>query len=283
MIRKFFHKLWPFGKADEPSVRDTIEELIEETEEGEASLDPEEKTLLTNILNLRNLTAEDVMVPRADIAAVPVDISYDVLSLKLSEMHNTRILVYRGTLDEILGFIHIKDVLDYKSGNNAFDLNSIIQEALFIAPSMRLLDLLLQIKITRIPIALVVDEYGGVDGLVTTWDIIKVFLGDLSTPNAKDPQPEFTRLSDNSIMVDARFSLEDLSKEFPLSLTEEEQDEIDTVGGLVFYLAGRVPAKCEIVKHSSGLTFEVIEVDPRRIKKVRIYKSKNQEENGTLS
>ena len=278
MLSDFFKRLWPWAKQTEASVRDTIEELIEESGDGEDSLDPEEKTLLTNILNLRDVCAEDVMVPRADIKAIPIDISYEDLASKLSSIRNTRIPVYRGTLDEVVGIIHVKDVLEYAGAPTTFDCRKIMQDVLFISPSMRLLDLLLQMKVTKLPMALVVDEYGGVDGLITTWDVIKEFLGDLSTVHEQETDPKFTRLSDQSMMADARLPLETLVNECSIQLTEEEMDEIDTVGGLVFSIAGHIPAMHEVIKHPSGVTFEVLEVDPRRIKKVRIYKSKREEE-----
>ena len=283
MLIKLFEKFWPLKKVSEPSVRDTIEELIEENEVGEASLDPEEKMLLTNILNLRDLSAEDVMVPRADIAAIPVHIDYREILSKLTKIQHARIPVYKETLDETIGFVHVKDIFHHSNQEASFDLKTITQNVLFIAPSMRLLDLLLQMKITRTPLALVVDEYGGIDGLVTTWDIIKKFLGDLTTPDQFPLEHKMTRLGDKSIIVDARWPLVELEKEFNISLPDEEKDEIETVGGLVFYLAGHIPGKCEIIKHPSGFIFEILEVDPRRIKKLRIYKSKGQEDHGGSS
>lgn len=273
MILDFLRKLWPFNKPVEPSVRDTIEELIEESEEGESSLDPEEKTLLTNILNLRNLTAEDIMVPRADIHAVPIDIKYHELKNKMASIHNTRLPVYRGTLDDVIGYIHVKDILEYTGAPETFKCEKILKDVLFVAPSMRLLDLLLQMKVTRVSLALVVDEYGGVDGLITTWDIIDEFLGDLNTFENLNAPPEFTRLSDNSYIADARLPVDILMKEFALPLQDGELDEIETLGGLVFALAGRVPARSEVIKHPSGLTFEVLEADARRVRKIRIFTS----------
>ena len=264
-------KFWPFKKSIEPSVRDTIEGLIEEDEQGEDSLDPEEKTLLTNILNLRDISTGDIMIPRADIKAISGDIHYEDLRDKLSSIHSTRIPVYRGTLDDAMGYIHVKDILEYAGTASTFNCHKILKDILFVAPSMRLLDLLLQMKVTRIPMALVVDEYGGVDGLITTWDIIDKLLGDLSTSNTLDPTPQITRLSDQSIIADGRLPIETLKQEFSVNFQENELEEIETVGGLVFALAGRIPDKCELIKHPSGMTFEVLEVDARRVKKVRIF------------
>lgn len=274
MIKDFFQKLWTFKRTGEGSVRNTIEELIEGNEEGEASLDPEEKTLLTNILNLRDICVWDIMVPRADIQAVPLDISYEMLSGKLSTLHHTRIPVFRETLDEVQGFIHVKDILEFSASPSAFECRKILRDILFVSPSMRLLDLLLQMKVASLPLALVVDEYGGIDGLVTTWDIIKEFLGDLSTDSEEQNRPELTRLSDHSILTEGRLPLEILHKEFSIKFKKEDSDDVETVGGLIFSLLGRIPAKHELIKHPKGLTFEILDVDPRRIKKVRIYHSK---------
>lgn len=277
MLDQLLRKFWPFHKPEEPSVRDTIEELIEETEEGEESLDPEEKTLLTNILNLRDVTAADIMVPRADIKAIPVDMSYKDLTVKLSSIHNTRFPVYRGTLDDVIGYIHVKDILEYGGLNSdQFKCEKIVKDILFIAPSMRLLDLLLQMKVSRIPMAIVVDEYGGVDGLITTWDIITELLGDLSTVVDHQTPLELVRVTDHVYIADGRLPLETLVKEFSLSLQEEGSDEIETLGGFVSTIAGRVPAKNEIIRHSSGLTFEVLEADSRRVRKVRIVNGSHQ-------
>lgn len=261
---------WAFNKGStEPSVRDAIEELIEEDKEEGQTLAPQERILLTNILKLRDLTAEDVMTPRVDIKAIPLNLPYEELVNNVASINHTRVPVYRGTLDEVIGFINSKDVLSCAPGEENFNYRAIMKEAMFISPSMRLLDLLLQMKISKVPIAFVVDEFGGVDGIVTSWDIIQEILGSLGeTHNAAE---EITRLSDHSAIVDARLPVEQFEQEFHIKLSEEEKDDVDTVGGLIFAIIGRVPNVGETIEYTSGISFEILEADERSLKKIRIY------------
>jgi magnesium and cobalt transporter len=260
----------PFRKNPD-SVRKTITELIQESpQEGSSSLNSEERTLLSNVLRLRDMSVDDVKIPRADIIAISVDIKFTELIKLISETPFTRLPVYHHTVDDLLGHIHVKDIALHAK-NSDFNIRNIIQQVLFVPPSMRLLDLLLQMRSTQIPMAYVVDEYGGVDGLVTSWDIIREILGDLQDDHTPEISSQITSLDDGTYIIDARLLVEDLEERVGKILTDEErQEDIETVGGLIMYLAGRVPDRKEVISHSSGIEFEVLEASPRSITRLRL-------------
>jgi len=254
------------------TLRDTIEEIIEETEtEADAPISQDESALLRNILQLRNLTAYDVMVPRADIAAVPVDVELAELVRVMNAKGHSRLPVYRETLDDVIGMVHIKDVLTSLTGERPFDLKSILREVLFVAPSMRALDLLLQMRLARIHMALVIDEFGGIDGLTTIEDVVEEIVGEIEDEHDVEQGPKMLARPDGSLIADARTTIEEFERRVGPVLSEEEREQdIDTLGGLVFTLTGHVPTRGETVTHPSGIVFEVIEADPRRIRRLRI-------------
>ncbi|XP_022778431.1 uncharacterized protein LOC111319988 [Stylophora pistillata] len=222
------------GEKDaESPARDALEELIEE---DEASIDPEERLLLGNILDLRDQNASDVIIPRGDLKAISMEATFEEIASVVSASPFTRILVYKGTLDTIVGFVHIKEILKFASDFSRFDLKSILQRILFVSPSMPLLDLLLQMRMTKIPLAVVVDEYGATDGLVAAWDIIREILGDIGDIHDMESAPQMTRISDSSVLVDGRLDLEDLEDALGPFRTEEDRNEdVETVGGF-FYI-----------------------------------------------
>src|SRR5215468_322557 len=254
------------------TLRETIEELIEETDnEVDAPISEDESALLRNILHLRNLTAYDVMVPRADIAAVPVDVELAELIRVMSTKGHSRLPVYRETLDDVVGMVHIKDVLTSLTGDRSFDLKAILREVLFVAPSMRALDLLLQMRLARIHMALVIDEFGGIDGLTTIEDVVEEIVGEIRDEHDVEPGPTMLARPDGSLIADARTTIEEFERRVgPVLSDEEREQDIDTLGGLVFALTGHVPTRGESVTHPSGIVFEVMEADPRRIRRLRI-------------
>jgi magnesium and cobalt transporter len=254
------------------TLREAIEELIEQTEtEVDAPISEDESALLRNILQLRNLTAYDVMVPRADITAVAVDIALTDLVRVMSTKSHSRLPVYRETLDDVVGMVHIKDVLTCLTGDRPFDLKSILREVLFVAPSMRALDLLLQMRLARIHMALVIDEFGGIDGLTTIEDVVEEIVGEIEDEHDVEQGPKMLARPDGSLIADARTTIEEFERRVGPVLSEEEREQdIDTLGGLVFTLTGHVPTRGESVTHPSGIVFEVIEADPRRVRRLRI-------------
>lgn len=254
------------------TLRETIEELIEESEiEGDSPISEGESALLRNILKLRDLTAYDVMVPRADIAAVPADVSLRQLVQVMSTKGHSRLPVYRETLDDVVGMVHIKDVLTCLIGERPFDLQSILREVLFVAPSMRALDLLLQMRLSRIHMALVVDEFGGIDGLTTIEDVVEEIVGEIEDEHDVEQGPKILARPDGSLVADARTTIEEFENRVGQVLTEEEREQdIDTLGGLVSALTGHVPMRGESIAHPSGIVFEVMEADPRRVRRLRV-------------
>jgi len=253
----------------ESSVRDTLEELIEERDDAEASIAEDERVLLSNILDLRDRTVHDVMVPRADIIAVDSAAPRSrVIALMTREGHS-RLPVHGETLDDIIGMVHIKDVAA-RPKDEAFTLSKIVRRALFVSPSMQVLELLLEMRVTRSHMAVVVDEYGGVDGLVTIEDLVEEIVGEIEDEHDRSDEPTLVKRSDGSLDADARATLEALEEITGPVVTEEERADIDTLGGLVFSLASHVPIRGELVSHPGGLEFEVIDADPRRIKRLRV-------------
>ncbi|PWC41325.1 hemolysin family protein [Azospirillum sp. TSO22-1] len=257
------------GRGDN-TLRDTIEELIEDDDESESSMGAGERTLLANILKLRDRTVVDVMVPRADIVGIDVDTPLPALIQRMSDEAHSRLPVYRETLDDVVGMVHIKDVLACVASQKAMELKDIVRDVSIVAPSMPVLDLLLQMRQTRQHMALVVDEFGGIDGLVTIEDLVEEIVGEIEDEHDEAAQPRLVERPDGSLIADARISIEDFEARVGPVLTEEEREDIDTLGGLVVSLAGRVPGRGELLKHPSGLEFEIVEADPRRIKRLRV-------------
>ncbi len=261
------------GRHDS-SLKETIEEIIEEHNgQEDDTLEPEERVMLHNVLTLGDTKVSDIMVPRTDISAVPVDIGLAELKAHILEQQHTRTPVYDETMDNVLGFIHVKDLMPMLGGEKKFDLRAAMRDILFVPPSMRIMDLLVKMRHAGSHMAIVVDEYGGTDGLVTMENLFEEIVGDIQDEHDEDEEQEnkIMRVSPNVYEVKARIRIDELEKELGLNLvTEEKENEFDTLGGLIFFQLGRVPVKGEVVHHVSGLRFDIIEADPRRIKKVRI-------------
>jgi len=252
------------------SIRETLEELIEERPDGEETINADERLLIGNVLNLRDVNAADVMVARAEIVAIEADASLDELIALITREAHSRVPVYHETLDNVLGMVHIKDVLARVGTTETLTLSDIARKVLFISPTIRVLDLLLQMRLARVHMALVVDEYGGVDGLVTIEDLVEEIVGDIQDEHDADEVVMIAR-PDGTVIADARTELDEFELRVGPVLTDDERaDDIETLGGLIFMMLDRVPGRGEIVKHSSGIEFEIIDADPRRIKRVRL-------------
>jgi len=263
----------------EERVRETLEELIEErVDTTEAPIDAHEHRLLANILRLREVSAHDVMVPSADIVAVDLATGYEQLMELINAQRHSRYPVYRGTLDDAVGFIHIKDVLTQVSASTPFHLARIIRRILYVAPSIRVLDLLLEMRLKRTHMALVVDEYGGIDGLITIEDLVEQITGEIEDEHDVEAEPDFAERPDGVVEADARVPLVDFETKVGPLFTDEEREASDTLGGLVSFLAGRVPSRGELIQHASGVEFEVVDADPRRIKRLRVRNLPRREE-----
>jgi len=261
------------SKNGQSAVRASLEELIEQNGDDAPPIDPHEGAIIRNVLGLRDITAYDVMVPRADIKAVDVETPMDELAAIMAESAHSRMPVYRDSLDDVVGMVHLKDVVGPITRGETVTLASILREVLFVAPSSRALDLLQEMRLHRRHLALVVDEYGGIDGLITIEDLVEEIVGEISDEHDIDETPKMETRDDGSILADARVEVEAFEELVGPVLTEDEREEIDTLGGLVFSLAGRVAGRGEVIRHPSGIEFEVVEADPRRLRRLRVRRS----------
>lgn len=257
------------GKA-ENEIHDALKEFADDYESGVTEIAADERAMIENILALRGMRAVDVMIPRADIIAIDSSISKQELFALLSEKQYSRFPVYRETLDDVIGTIHIKDILARMARNEPIEIESMVRDVPIVSPAMQVLDLVLEMKQTRRHMALVVDEYGGIDGLVTVGDILGAIVGEIEDEHEVNDQPQISLGPDGAIIADGRVSVEEFESRFGDFLQEDERQDIDTLGGLVFSLAGRVPARGEVLSHDSGMVFEVLDADPRRVSRLRI-------------
>lgn len=270
------------------SIRESLEEVIEESERQSPALTPQERVMLANLLRFGELRIDDVMVPRADIVAVEEKTSLQQLIADFRQAQHSRLPVYRETLDDPVGLVHIKDVLALlellpDGGVRCPDVpvGRLKREILFVPPSMPARELLLKMQTTRIHMALVIDEYGGTDGLVSIEDLIEEIVGDIDDEHDIEEAPQLSAREDGGYDADARLDLEDFRTQTGIDLLPKNADEeINTLGGLVVSLIGRVPQRGEIIPHPSGFEFEVVEADPRRVKRLRLWRNPAAAQNG---
>ena len=262
--------------ASSAAMRESLEEVIEESDRKEPALSQQERVMLANLLSFGELKVSDVMLPRAQIVAADEDTPLAELMSLFREAKHSRLPVYRENLDDPTGLVHVKDVLTLLEPNGANDyrltsakIARIRRPILFAPPSMRALDLLLKMQASHTHLALVIDEYGGTDGLVSIEDIIEEIVGDIADEH--DEEAPALKRDEDGFVADARVELKDFESETGVDLATSEADEgVDSLGGLVASLVGRVPQRGEIIAHPSGYEFEVLEADPRRIKRLRI-------------
>ncbi len=270
------------GESGTKSIRESLEEVIEESERSsDAALLPQERMMLANLLRFGELRVDDVMVPRADIVAVEESTSLCDLVNIFREAQHSRLPLYRETLDDPTGLIHIKDVLSLvETGPDGLlrwpeaPITKIKRELLFVPPSMPARELLLKMQTTHMHLALVIDEYGGTDGLASIEDLVEEIVGDIDDEHDIEEAPQLRALPNGAYEADARLDLEDFKEQTGIALAPADPDEeIDTLGGLVVSLLGRLPQRGEIVPCPRGYEFEVLEADPRRVKRLRIRPS----------
>jgi len=266
----FFRRLFGMGSG-------------EDTPETEMGRHDASSDFVPGLGNLRRLTVEDVAIPKADIVSVPATITKDELVQTFRDSGLTRLPVYEGTLDTPIGFAHLKDFALRHGFNGAgrFSLKKMLRPLLFVPPSMSIGVLLQKMQAERRHMALVIDEYGGVDGLVTIEDLIEQVVGEIADEHDIDEGHFWTQEKPGCYLAKAKTPLEEFEAEIGLSLTETEEvdeEEIDTLGGLVFMLLGRVPVRGELVEHPSGVEIQVLDADPRRIKRLRVRLPDHQAE-----
>ncbi|HEX3430004.1 MAG TPA: hemolysin family protein [Rhizomicrobium sp.] len=275
LLERLSHLL---GRGHAHAMRESLEEVIEESDRQNTDLSPQERRMLANLLKFGELRVGDVMVPRADIVAIEEQASLKELIETLRAEQHSRLPVYRETLDDPIGLVHVKDVLSLVEigGDGAIRwpdvaISKIRRNLLFVPASMPVLDLLLKMQTSHMHLALVIDEYGGTDGLVTIEDLVEEIVGDIDDEHDIAEAPQLRALPDGGWEADARMDLDDFREQTGLDLEPTDpNEEVDTLGGLVVALLGRLPQRGEIVRHPSGLELQVLEADPRRVKRLRL-------------
>ena len=294
LLAKLKRRLGSKNTDLEQTIETVIETHAEET--GATTLDGDARSMMRNVIGFADIRVKDLMVPRANITALDEDGSMRELLDLFIEANHSRVPIFRESLDDVIGMVHVKDFLRWMtakgkrkkargSGELGLDLpakelssavkqhNSLRREVLFVPPSMPAPDLLLKMKASHIHLAIVVDEYGGTDGIVSLEDLVEVIVGDISDEHDIDEQRDMlVKVDDQIWLANGQVEIAHVEEALGLKLlSEEQQGEADTLAGLVFELAGRVPTRGEIIKHTSGLEFEITEADTRRIKRVRVH------------
>ena len=274
--KNFFWKKWLFKKLlSSESTREEILNYIavnQDDESTDESEDNDEKNLIKNILQLNNKSVEDIMVPRAEIIAIEKEHTIDKILSIIDDESHSRMPVYDNNLDNVTGFLHIKDLIKNLSVKD-LKLEDLIRDVLYVAPKSPILDLLKRMRSSRIHMGLVVDEFGGVDGLVTIEDLVEEIVGEIEDEHdAEDQEELLKKIDENTILVDSSFKIDDLEKYFSVKIDLKDDDEIDTVGGMLFFIANKVPKKNQIYKYKNSLRFKVVGASARRIEMLEIKK-----------
>jgi magnesium and cobalt transporter len=261
-----------FTPKEKRQLIDDLEDIIDEhVDDTHTLLLQQEKELIANILSLRDQTAENLMAPRPDLVTLSLETSYlDALKI-VQEQPFARFPVYGENLDDIRGFIQARDIIGFDSSQK-FSVRKLLKPILFAPHSIPVLDLLLKMQDKKTPIVAIIDEYGGVDGLITTGDIMRELLGDITIADEPEDDPlPIQEIDGKTVILDARTNMDTFTERYGPILTEEEQEEdIDTVNGLILFVAGRVPNRSEVIQHASGLEFEILEATPRAVSKVKV-------------
>jgi CBS domain containing-hemolysin-like protein len=238
---------------------------------ADGAIDQNEQTLVENVLRLKTLAAWDIMVPRVDIVAIDVETPFTELVRCMVEEGHSRLPVFKDDLDHIIGMVHVKDVLAFVAAGRTTTPQKLLRKVLFVAPSTRALDLLSQMRLQRVHMAFVVDEFGGIDGLITIEDVVEEIVGEIEDEHDQAEPSHVMERPDGSLIADARTPIAELEALLEVKLLPPDaEEEVDTVGGLIFMLAGRVPDRGEAIAHPAGFVFDVLDADQRRIRRLRI-------------
>ena len=275
MIKKLYSSIISlFRPNQKEELKNVIEDLIDENKSSTEKIDDGTKNIFKNVINLSDKCIEDVMIPRADIDAVSSDIKIDKLITFINKTKHSRIPVFQENLDKIIGMIHIRDLFEKvnnkKKKENLSPSKTITRKILFSSPSMKILDLLLKMRSEQIHMSIVVDEFGGTNGLVTIEDLVEEIVGEIKDEHDFEEIEEIKKISKKTYDVSARLPVEDLEKKIGGYFTDEEKEDIDTVGGLVFNLLGKIPSRGEVINHKSGLEFTIRDADTRKIKRILV-------------
>lgn len=258
------------------ALEEALDEVLEEHENEATQIAPDETQMLRNVLHFGDRTVREIMIPRADIVAIAEGITFSKLKAHIVEQRHTRTPVYRGNIDQMIGFLHVKDMIQLEPDVHAdepFEFKPVLRSLLFVPHSMKLVDLLARMRSSKGHMAIVVDEHGGTDGLVTLEDVVEEIIGEIQDEHDEEElHAQVTRVGDHAIDCLARTRLDRLEATLDLRLmTPDDEGNFDTLGGLIFAELGRVPHQGERVPHPTGVVFEILEADARKIEKVRIH------------
>jgi magnesium and cobalt transporter len=264
-----------FGFGEQNNLRENIQYAIEENFSNGSKgsgLSNKEKTILENILTINKLKAVDIMIPRADIVSVGHNSGFGDLIKSINKESHSRIPIFRKDLDDVLGMVHIKDLIKFinQESQSDFVLKNIIRDVLFIPPSMPILNILLKMQSTKLHMALVIDEHGGTDGLITIEDLVEEIVGEIQDEHDEEDVIEFKTINEKTFIANAKMELIEFQKKTNINF---DADNVDTLGGYIFSIINRVPQKGEIIKNNPKFIFEIMDADPRKIKVLKITKS----------
>ncbi len=253
-------------------IQEALDDFIEDLKESNLDNDAvdNQKEFISNIIKTQGLRVADIMIPRADIIGISEDATLEDIRAMFHEKQFSRLPVYRGTLDTIVGTIHIKDILRTLLDEKPLHLPNIMREPMIVSPGRPLMDLFMMMREDKKHMALVVDEHGGIDGVVTLNDVIEAIVGDVQDEFDNEDQPAIIEKADGTVIADARMDIEEFEERYGSFLEADEREEIGTLGGLAYALAGKIPKRGEILTHSSGMTLEILEATPRKVSRLRL-------------
>ena len=275
MLKNLSNKIKTFFKINErENIKDVLEDLIEDNGNGQEKIDDGTKNIFKNVINLNNKCIEDVMIPRADIDAVSLETTYADLVSFIDKTKHSRIPVFDDNLDKIQGMVHIRDLFEKinqtNNKKNTKISKKMIRKILFSSPSMKVLDLLLKMRSEQIHMSIVVDEFGGTNGIVTIEDLVEEIVGEIKDEHDFEEADEIKKISKKSFEISARILIEDFEDRLKVNLNLDDKNEVDTLGGFIFFLLGRIPGRGEVINYKKKLEFTIVEADTRRIKRVLV-------------
>lgn len=264
-----------FFSSNKENIKDVLEDIIEDNGNSVESIDDGTKKIFKNIIQLNDKCIEDIMIPRADIDAVSSSIKINQLITFINKTKHSRIPVYDENLDKVVGMVHIRDLFEKinKTAKVKRDIKiskSIVRKILFSSPSMRILDLLLKMRSEQIHMSIVVDEFGGTNGLVTIEDLVEEIVGEIKDEHDFEEIDIIKKISKKTYEVSARVTVDDFEKKLGVFFESVDKEDIDTVGGLVFNLIGKIPSRGQVIAHKSGLEFTILDADTRKIKRLLV-------------
>ena len=273
---KIFNKFKNLLKfSDKENIKEVLEDLIEDDVNGSRNIDDGTRNIFKNVINLSDKCIEDIMIPRADIDAVSIDITYNELLIFIDKTKHSRIPVFDGNLDKVQGMIHIRDLFDktHKNSSQQKKLKiskKIVRKILFSSPTMKILDLLLKMRSEQIHMSIIVDEFGGTNGLVTIEDLVEEIVGEIKDEHDFEEIEEIKKVSKKNYEVSARTSIDEFEEKIGIKLKIDKNQEIDTLGGFIFFYLGRIPGRGEVINYDKLLEFTILEADTRKIKRILV-------------